>query len=238
MAAFASPCRITEPECLTLCAPYVLLAGVIAAAAIFYINTLVGFPILDVSLAAVVVAIMVVRGLFRMAAPTASPINCFCSSPNTIEMVTSAVRSGLPVDEAFRAISREMPQQTAGQFAILCSELALGRPPENAMEGVYQRTQVPEYGFFAVTLGVQMKSGGGLASKPRKRWATRCVGVLRWLLARNSGRRSDLSRKGVIGGSALRLSAGSSTLISPVTVDLLFTRSDRKEASGIRPEPR
>ena len=78
-------------------------------------------------------------------------------------MVTSAVRSGLPVNEAFRTITREMPQPTAGQFAIVCSELALGRSPDAAVEGVYRRTGVAEYGFFAVTLGVQMKSGGGLA---------------------------------------------------------------------------
>ena len=141
---------------------YVLLAGAIAAAAIFYANSLLGFPILDVSLAAVVVAIMVVRGLFGWQRRRLAD-QLFRQLPDTIEMVTSAVRSGLPVNEAFRAITREMPQPTAGQFAIVCSELALGRPPEEAVEGVYQRTQVAEYGFFAVTLGVQMKSGGGLA---------------------------------------------------------------------------
>jgi len=43
---------------------YVLLAGVIAAAAIFYTNTLLGFSTLYVSLAAAIVTIMVVRGLF------------------------------------------------------------------------------------------------------------------------------------------------------------------------------
>jgi tight adherence protein B len=56
-----------------------------------------------------------------------------------------------------------MPQPTAGQFAIICSELALGRPPEEAVEDVYLRTRVAEYGIFAVTLGVQMKSGGRLS---------------------------------------------------------------------------
>src|SRR5712675_2036823 len=40
---------------------YVLLAGVIAAAAIFYANSLLQFSILYVSLAAAIVAIMVVR---------------------------------------------------------------------------------------------------------------------------------------------------------------------------------
>ena len=66
------------------------------------------------------------------------------------------------MQEAFRTVSREMPQPTAGQFAIVCSELSLGRPPEEAVEDIYRRTQVAEYAIFAVTLAVQMKSGGRL----------------------------------------------------------------------------
>ena len=140
---------------------YVLLAGVIAAAAIFYAKTLLGFTILYVSLAAAIVAIMVVRGLFGWQQRRLAN-QLFRQLPDTIELVTSTVRSGLPVNEAFRTISREMPQPTAGQFAIVCSELSLGRPPEEAVEDVYRRTQVAEYGIFAVTLAVQMKSGGSL----------------------------------------------------------------------------
>ena len=141
---------------------YVLPAGAIAAAAIFYANTFLGFSLLDVSLAAVLVALMVVRGLFGGQRRRLAD-QLFRQLPDTINMVTSAVRSGLPVNEAFRTITREMPQPTAGQFAIVCSELALGRSPDEAIESVYQRTEVVEYGFFAVTLGVQMKAGGGLA---------------------------------------------------------------------------
>jgi tight adherence protein B len=140
---------------------YVLLAGVIAAAAIFYANSLLGFSILQVSLAAAITAIMVVRGLFGWQQSRVAN-QLFRQLPDTIQMVTSTVRSGLPVNEAFRAIAREMPQPTAGQFAIVCSELSLGRPPEEAIEAVYRRTQVTEYGMFAVTLGVQLKSGGSL----------------------------------------------------------------------------
>jgi tight adherence protein B len=139
----------------------VLLAGVIAAAAIFYANSLLGFSILYVSLAAAIVAIMVVRGLFGWQQRRLAD-QLFRQLPDTIQMVTSTVRSGLPVNEAFRTIAREMPQPTAGQFAIVCSELSLGRPPEEAIEAVYRRTQVPEYGMFAVTLAVQLKSGGSL----------------------------------------------------------------------------
>ena len=56
-----------------------------------------------------------------------------------------------------------MPQPTAGQFAIVCNELSLGKPPEEAIEALYRRTQVAEYAMFAVTLAVQLKSGGSLA---------------------------------------------------------------------------
>ena len=141
---------------------YVLLAAVIAAAAIIYANRLLNFPILYVYLAAAIVAVMVVRGLFGWQQRRLAN-QLFRQLPDTIQLVTSTVRSGLPVNEAFRTIAREMPQPTAGQFAIVCSELSLGRPPEEAVEDVYRRTQVAEYGIFAVTLAVQMKSGGSLA---------------------------------------------------------------------------
>ena len=141
---------------------FVLPACVIAAAAILYANSFLEFPLLYVSLAAVLVAALVVRGLFGWQRGRLVD-QLFRQLPDTINMVTGAVRSGLPVNEAFRGIAREMPQPTAGQFAVVCSEVALGRPPDEAIEGVYQRTEVVEYGFFAVTLGVQMKAGGGLA---------------------------------------------------------------------------
>jgi tight adherence protein B len=142
---------------------YVLVAGVIAAAAIFYANSsLLKFPMAYVYLAAATVAILVVRGLFGWQQRLFAN-QLFRQLPDTIQLVTSTVRSGLPVHEAFQTIAREMPQPTAGQFAIVCSELRMGRPPEEAVEAVYRRTQVAEYAMFAVTLAVQMKSGGSLA---------------------------------------------------------------------------
>src|SRR6266404_57604 len=140
---------------------YVLLAGGIAAAAVFYANNLVGLSIFYVSLAAAFVAIMVVRGLFGWQQRRLAN-QLFRQIPDAIQLVTSTVRSGLPVNEAFRTIAREMPQPTSGQFAIVCSEVTMGSSPEEAVEAVYRRTQVTEYGIFAVTLAVQLKSGGSL----------------------------------------------------------------------------
>src|SRR5258706_2747435 len=141
---------------------YTLLAGVIAAATILYVNSVLDFPVHYGYLAAGIVAIMVVRGLLGWQQRRLAN-QLFRQLPDTIQLVTSTVRSGLPVNEAFRTIAREMPQPTAGQFAIVCSEVSLGRPPEEAVEAVYRRTRVVEYGMFAVTLAIQMKSGGSLA---------------------------------------------------------------------------
>lgn len=199
---------------------YVVLAGAIAAAAILYVNSLLKFPDLYAYLVAAIVAIMVVRGLFGWQQRRLAN-QLFRQLPDTIQLVVSTVRSGLPVNEAFRAIPREMPQPTAGQFAIVCSELSLGRPPEEAIEAVYRRTQVAEYGIFAVTLAVQMKSGGSLTE------------TLQTLADTVSQRVAMAARAKALAGEVIFSSRALSCAplivggllyaINPRTVDLLFS---------------
>jgi tight adherence protein B len=200
-------------------ATYVLLAGIIATAAIFYANTLLGFSTLYVSLAAAIVALMVVRGLFGWQRRRIAN-QLFRQLPDTIQLVTSTVRSGLPVQEAFRTIAREMPQPTGGQFAIVCSELALGRPPEEAVEDVYRRTQVAEYGIFAVTLGVQMKSGGRLTETLETLGDTVRQRVA--LAARAKALAGEVIFSSRALSCAPLIVGGLLYWINPVTVDLLF----------------
>ncbi len=198
---------------------YVLLAGVIAAAAIIYVNSLLNFSILYVSFAAAIVAIMVVRGLFGWQQRRLAN-QLFRQLPDTIQLVTSTVRSGLPVSEAFRIIAREMPQPTAGQFAIVCSEVTMGSPPEEAVEAVYRRTQVTEYGIFAVTLAVQLKSGGSLTETLQTLGDT-----VRQRVAL-AARAKALAGEVIFSSRALSLSpfivGGLLYAINPQTVDLLI----------------
>jgi len=199
---------------------YALLAGVIAAAAIFYANSLLQFPILYVSLAAAIVAIMVVRGLLGWQQRRLAN-QLFRQLPDTIQLVTSTVRSGLPVNEAFRTIAREMPQPTAGQFAIVCSEVSLGRPPEEAVEAVYRRTQVAEYGIFAVTLAVQLKTGGSLAETLQTLGETVSQRVA--LAARAKALAGEVIFSSRALSCAPLIAGGLLYLVSPQTVDLLFS---------------
>lgn len=198
---------------------YVLLAGGVAAAAIFFANQLVGFSNLSVSVVALIVALLVVRGLFGWQQYRFTN-QLFRQLPDTIQLVTTTVRSGLPVHEAFRTIAREMPQPTAGQFAIVCNELSLGRAPEEAIEAVYHRTLVAEYAMFAVTLAVQMKSGGSLAETLQNLGET-----VRERVAL-AARAKALAGEVIFSSRALTaapLVAGSVLyMISPQSVDMLF----------------
>jgi tight adherence protein B len=83
--------------------------------------------------------------------------------PDTVQLVVSATRAGLPVSAAFRAVAEEMPSPTCNEFVRVDNELALGLPPEEALLNLHRRTGVTEYAIFAVTIGVQSRAGGRLA---------------------------------------------------------------------------
>ena len=83
--------------------------------------------------------------------------------PDAVQLVVSATRAGLPVTEAFQAIAMEMGSPTRDEFTRVWHELTMGVPPDQALLGMHRRTGVTEYAIFAVTIGVQMRSGGRLA---------------------------------------------------------------------------
>ena len=141
---------------------YVALAGVVAALAVCYAGLFVGISLTYMAMIGLGAAIMVMRFVFGWQ-QFRFRNRLFQQLPDVVELVTSTVRAGLPIVEAFKVIAREMPEPTSGQFALVCNEVSFGTPPEEAMENVYRRTKVTEYGMFAVTLAVQLKSGGSLA---------------------------------------------------------------------------
>jgi tight adherence protein B len=83
--------------------------------------------------------------------------------PDTIHLVISATRAGLPVSESFRTVVLEMPNPTSAEFVQVVDEMALGVSPDDALLNMHRRTGVTEYAIFAVTIGVQARSGGRLA---------------------------------------------------------------------------
>lgn len=198
----------------------VVLLGALAGFAVLYANRFLGLPPAYVLAGAVFDAIIMMRVLFgwlgrRMAA------RLFRQLPDVVELVTSTVRAGLPVSEALRIVAREMPEPTSGQFAIVCSEVGFGRPAEEALEAVCDRTGVTEYAIFAVALAVQTKSGGRLSETLQTLGETVRERVML------AGRAKALAGEVIFSSRALSVSpvviGGALYLINPRLLDLLFT---------------
>jgi len=82
--------------------------------------------------------------------------------PDAIGLVLRAVRTGLPVVEALRSIASEVPSPTADEFGRVSQEVGIGIPVEDALWALYQRSELKEYAFLAVTVGLQAQAGGNL----------------------------------------------------------------------------
>ena len=83
--------------------------------------------------------------------------------PDALSMIVRAVRAGLPVTEALRSVGQDAPAPTAGQFARLASDLAIGLTLQDSLLAMSGRTGLQEYRFFAVALALQGQTGGNLA---------------------------------------------------------------------------
>ena len=109
-----------------------------------------------------VAGLLAMRGVFNWEAQRYATL-LRNQMPDMIQLLASSVRAGLPVSEAFRAVAREMPKPTHEEFGRVVREIALGSTAEAALMRVHQRSHVPEYAIFSVTLGIQSRSGGRLA---------------------------------------------------------------------------
>ncbi len=82
--------------------------------------------------------------------------------PDALATIVRAVRVGIPVAEAIRAVARDAAEPTAGEFARLHDQIAIGTSLTDALQELATRSRMPEYRFFATALGLQSQTGGGL----------------------------------------------------------------------------
>lgn len=82
--------------------------------------------------------------------------------PDSLGLIVRAVRVGIPVTEAMRAVSKEAPEPTRSEFDRVADQINIGTPPEQALRELALRSGLSEYGFFAAALTLQAQTGGGL----------------------------------------------------------------------------
>ena len=87
----------------------------------------------------------------------------FKQLPDAIGLMIRAVQAGVPLSEALRSVAREMPEPTKAEFSKVVGAVSIGRPVDQAIWSLYNRTKLTEYSYLAVTLGLQAQTGGSLA---------------------------------------------------------------------------
>lgn len=102
-----------------------------------------------------------VRGFYRGsdAKRTATLLAQF---PDALATIVRAVRVGIPVAEAMRAVAKDAAEPTAGEFTRVHDQVSIGTPLEDALRELAGRSRLPEYRFFATALSLQSQTGGGL----------------------------------------------------------------------------
>ena len=83
--------------------------------------------------------------------------------PNAIDVVVRGLKSGIPLGDCLRMISREAKEPLRGEFRVANEAQALGLPMSEAIQRMYERVPVTEVNFFAVVIGIQAKAGGNLS---------------------------------------------------------------------------
>lgn len=150
--------------------------------------------------------------------------------PDALSMIVRTIRVGVPVMEAIRSVARECPSPTAGEFARLCDQVAVGSTLEDAVTDLGRRAGLSEYRFFATALALQTATGGtlsdtleNLADVIRKRAA---------LKSRGHAMTSEARTSAMVLAALPFVTGGMLYLINPPYIMILFTTETGQSLFG------
>jgi len=83
--------------------------------------------------------------------------------PNAVEAIVRGIKSGMPLNDSIRIVSKEVKEPVRSEFARVIDQQAIGKSMMEAVMVLYDRVPLPEVNFFVVVISVQQQSGGNLA---------------------------------------------------------------------------
>jgi tight adherence protein B len=83
--------------------------------------------------------------------------------PNAVEAIVRGVKSGLPLNDSIRLVSKEAKEPVKSEFARVLDQQAVGKTMAEAVTILFERVPVPEVNFFIVVITVQQQAGGNLS---------------------------------------------------------------------------
>jgi tight adherence protein B len=83
--------------------------------------------------------------------------------PNAMDILVRGIKSGLPVNDGLKLISKECTVPLGPEFQRMVDNVAVGMSLEQGLEKMIERIPSPELRFFAIVIAIQAKTGGNLA---------------------------------------------------------------------------
>ncbi|MBM9594750.1 type II secretion system F family protein [Roseitranquillus sediminis] len=143
--------------------------------------------------------------------------------PNALDIIVRGVKSGLPLNDCLRIVSREVPDPLGSEFARMVEQQGHGVPIAEAVDRLADRVPLTEANFFAIVIGLQTKTGGRLAES-----LDNLVSVLRarvQLRAKIGSMSSEAKASGAIIAALPVVVATLVYITSPAYISLLFTEA-------------
>ena len=83
--------------------------------------------------------------------------------PTAVDVIVRGIRTGIPLGDCFRIVSREAEEPVRGEFRVMMETQALGLGLNDCVKRLAERVPVPEVNFFAIVINIQQQSGGNLS---------------------------------------------------------------------------
>jgi len=83
--------------------------------------------------------------------------------PNAVEAIVRGVKSGLPLNDSMRLVSKEAKEPIKSEFGRVLDQQQMGKSTTEAIQVLFERMPLPEVNFFVVVITVQQQAGGNLS---------------------------------------------------------------------------
>lgn len=82
--------------------------------------------------------------------------------PEAIDLITRSLKAGHPVPVAISMVAREMPDPIGTEFGIVTDEVTYGSDLVTALNGLYERVNLPDLPLLISSVSIQATTGGNL----------------------------------------------------------------------------
>jgi len=83
--------------------------------------------------------------------------------PDTLSLLSGTLRAGYSLMQGVEAVSQEVAEPMGQELRRVVTEARLGRPLEEALDGVSERMASPDFAWAVMAIRIQREVGGNLA---------------------------------------------------------------------------